>query len=257
MIQAPTGKPVGAFFVSYGHKIPYMKILAISDLHGRAVWKEAHFNEYDQVIFLGDYTDSYVESDETIYENLKAIIQLKRRKPSKFVLLIGNHDAQYLHFPHYRCSGYRAWAQPALSTLLATYESFFQVAHQLDNYLFTHAGVSSKWLAYAQQKVAKEMPDSTPDKSMAGFLNDLHRQPLRLRNLLFEVGPKRGGYDAFSGPVWADRSETIADFLPEFHQVVGHTPVNEFTTVGDETGSITYTDVLQTKTAFYEITISD
>ncbi len=234
-----------------------MKILIISDLHGRSVWKEAYFSAYDRVIFLGDYTDSFVESDETIYENLKEIIQLKRKKPNKVILLIGNHDAQYLHFPHYRCSGYRPHTQPALSTLFAKHESLFQVAHQEADYLFTHAGVSSNWLAYAQQKVAKELPDLKPDKGMAKFLNELHRQPLRLRNLLFEVGPERGGLDAFSGPVWADRTETFIDFLPDFHQIVGHTPVDDFTTASNQTGSITYTDVLETKTAFYEIIIPD
>lgn len=234
-----------------------MKILIISDLHGRSAWKDASVKDFDRVIFLGDYTDSFVESDETIYGNLKEIVQLKRKKPNKVTLLIGNHDAQYIHFPHYRCSGYRPQAQPALSTLFAKHESLFQVAHQEADYLFTHAGVSNNWLAYAQQKLAKELPDLTPENGMAEFLNELHRQPLRLRNLLFEVGPKRGGLDACSGPVWADRTETITNFLPDFHQVVGHTPVDDFTTASSETGSITYTDVLQTKTAFYEITIPD
>ena len=234
-----------------------MKILIISDLHGRSAWKEAPVNDYDRIVFLGDYTDSFVESDETIYENLKEIIQLKRKKPNKVILLIGNHDAQYLHFPHYRCSGYRAHTQPALSTLFAKHESLFQVAHQETNYLFSHAGVSNKWLAYAQQKIAKDLPGLTPETGMAKFLNELHRQPLRLRNLLFEVGPFRGGNDAFSGPVWADRTETITDFLPDFHQVVGHTPVDDFMTASSETSSITYTDVLETKTAFYEIIIPD
>lgn len=87
-----------------------MEILTISDLHGRTVGKEADFNAYDQIVFLGDYTDSYVEADETIFNNLSEIILLKRREPDKFVLLIGNHDAQYLHFSHYRSSGFRVWA---------------------------------------------------------------------------------------------------------------------------------------------------
>lgn len=44
-----------------------MTILTISDLHGRTVWREADLTRYDKVIFLGDYTDSYVVDDETIY----------------------------------------------------------------------------------------------------------------------------------------------------------------------------------------------
>ncbi len=56
-----------------------MKILTISDLHGRTVWKQADFNGYARVVFLGDYTDSYVEDDLTIFNNLSEIIQPHRR----------------------------------------------------------------------------------------------------------------------------------------------------------------------------------
>ena len=234
-----------------------MKILTISDLHGRAVWKQANFNGCDRVIFLGDYTDSYVESDETIFNNLSEIIQLKRREPDKFVLLIGNHDAQYLHFPHYRCSGFRAWAQPALSSLFAKYDSLFQIAYQEGNHLFTHAGVTNRWLARLLTKTGHETFFVTTDYDLAALLNDVYHQSMRFQNLLFEIGPKRGGHDPFGGPVWADRLETKIDYLTGFHQVVGHTPVDDFTIVRGESGSIVYTDVLQTKTAFYEITIPD
>ena len=234
-----------------------MNILTISDLHGRTVWRESDLTLYDKVIFLGDYTDSYTVDDETIYANLNEIIQLKRKRPKKFVLLIGNHDAQYMHFPYYRCSGFRSWAQPSLSNLFAKHGSLFQVAYQQGEYLFSHAGVTNQWLRHAQVKTGTDVTSVQADYDLAGFLNDIHRQPLQVRNLLFEVGPKRGGYDAYSGPVWADRSETKTDYLTGFQQIVGHTPVEDFTVIKSEFGSITYTDVLQTKTAFYEIIIPD
>ena len=234
-----------------------MNLLVISDLHGRTIWKEADLDTPDRIIFLGDYTDSFVETDETIYQNLLDIIQLKKKKPGKFVLLIGNHDAQYLHFPHYRCSGFRGWAQPSLSNLFAKHDNLFQVAHQQGAYLFTHAGVTNRWLNRLLKKTGNETLSITPNYNLAGLLNEVHQQSMRFQNLLFEVGPVRGGYDAYSGPVWADRSESKADYLPEFHQIVGHTPIKEITTIGDETGSITYTDVLETKPGFYEITIPD
>ncbi len=234
-----------------------MNILTISDLHGRTVWREADLAHYDKVIFLGDYTDSFVVDDETIYTNLNDIIQLKRKSPKKFVLLIGNHDAQYLHFPHYSCSGFRSWAQPSLSNLFAKHDSLFQVAYQQEDCVFTHAGVTNQWLTHAQLKTGTDPAVVQPGYDLAKFLNDVHRQPLKIRNLLFEAGPKRGGYDAHSGPVWADRSETKKDYLKGYQQIVGHTPADDFTTVRGKSGSITYTDVLQTKTAFYEITIPD
>ena len=234
-----------------------MNILTISDLHGRTVWKEAQMDRYDRVIFLGDYTDSRVVDKETIYTNLNQIIRLKQQRPDKYVLLLGNHDAQYMHYPHYRCSGFRARSQPELSRLLAAHDTLFQIAHQQGDYLFTHAGVTNQWLNHLLLETGLPSPVLAPDYDVAGLLNGVHRQPFTLQKLLFEAGPVRGGTDAVSGPVWADRSETQKDHLAGFHQVVGHTPVPDFTTFGDESASITYTDVLQTKTAFYEIIIPD
>ncbi|GAB3770238.1 metallophosphoesterase [Spirosoma horti] len=234
-----------------------MNILTISDLHGRTVWKEAHTEGYDRVIFLGDYTDSHVFDDGTIYANLKEIIRCKGRQPDKFVLLIGNHDAQYLHFPYYRCSGFRERAQPQLSALFAEYKNLFQIAHQEGNFLFTHAGVTNKWLTRFLLQTGNNASEISSAGNLAGLLNETNQLSGSDRDKLFEVGPVRGGSDAFSGPVWADRSETRRDFLAGFQQVVGHTPVADFTTTGNETGSITYTDVLQTKTAFYEVIIPD
>ncbi|QIP13214.1 metallophosphoesterase [Spirosoma aureum] len=234
-----------------------MTILTISDLHGRSVWREADLNTYDQVIFLGDYTDSYIFDDETIYNNLSAIIELKHREPNRFVLLIGNHDAQYLHYPQYRCSGFRSWAQPELSVLFDKHRDLFQVAYQHGSYLFSHAGVTNQWLARLLAKTRQEETTISPDKNLADLINNSHKQPLPIQSVLFEVSARRGGYDAFSGPVWADQSESSLDYLLNFHQVVGHTPVDKFTTIGTKSSSITYTDVLQTRTAFYEIIIPD
>ncbi|MVM37904.1 metallophosphoesterase [Spirosoma sp. HMF3257] len=234
-----------------------MKFLTISDLHGRTVWKEANLTLYDRVIFLGDYTDSYIVDDETIYTNLNEIIQLKIKQPEKFVLLIGNHDAQYLHFPNYRCSGFRAWAQSDLTDLFIKHKSQFQMAYQHGLYLFTHAGVTNKWLNRFLKNTGNEALPSTPTYNLARLLNEVHNESIQGQNLLFDVSSRRGGHDPFSGPIWADRSETKVDYLAGFYQVVGHTPIDKFITIGDEQGSITYTDVLQTKTAFYEITIPD
>lgn len=234
-----------------------MKLLTISDLHGRSVWQEADIDQYDRVIFLGDYTDSHVFDDETIYRNLLNIIWLKHQNPHKVVLLIGNHDAQYLHFPYYRCSGFRERAQGQLSSLFSMNASLFQIAHQERDYLFSHAGVTKKWLAHFLVKIGSESNECKSACNLAGLLNEAHGREMRFRDLLFDVGPKRGGVQAFGGPIWADRSETSADFLMGFRQVVGHTPVFDFSTIYGGSGSITYTDVLQTKTAFYEVIIPD
>ncbi|GAB3316416.1 metallophosphoesterase [Larkinella ripae] len=231
-----------------------MKIITIPDLHGRNSWLQVDVDQYDKVIFLGDYTDSYDLSDDTILTNLQQIIALKQQHVHKVVLLIGNHDAQYLHFPHYRCSGFRASMQTALSEVFIQNRSLFQIAHQEGPYLFTHAGVSNRWLAHLPKATFNGNPElnlRTSDQ-LADWMNTMH-QDRTLRTTLFDVSYLRGGFDEAGGPVWADKRETSTDYLPGFHQIVGHTPVPDFLTIGDQTSSITYTDVLQTKEAFYTL----
>lgn len=230
-----------------------MKIITIGDIHGRDAWNTISVEKYDRVIFLGDYTDSHVYPDSQIYQNLKDIITLKHRYPEKVVLLLGNHDIQYMHFPLYGCSGFRASMQPELSTLFNQNKDYFQLAHQENQHLFTHAGISGQWFANFSKAAGKAGTALKPDEPgrLAEALNQLHYHP-RLQPYLFQVSHFRGGTDKYGGIVWADRRETQKDYLPGFHHIVGHTPVPEITTVGDELSSITYTDVLQTRTAFYE-----
>ncbi|GAB3905360.1 metallophosphoesterase [Larkinella knui] len=233
-----------------------MKILTISDLHGRNSWQQVDVTQYDKVIFLGDYTDSYELSDRIILENLQQIIGLKQQYPDKVVLLLGNHDAQYLHFPHYRCSGFRSSMQPALSALFTEQKSLFQIAHQQNSYVFTHAGVSNRWLAHLPKGdlSSKLEPNLQTLDQLATVLNAMHEDRM-LRTSLFDISYLRGGYEEAGGPVWADKLETSTDYIAGLHQIVGHTPVPEFVTIGDQTGSITYTDVLQTQEAFYTLEI--
>lgn len=235
-----------------------MKIITISDLHGRDNWRHIDVDQYDKVIFLGDYTDSYDLSDHLILKNLEQIIRLKSREPNKIVLLLGNHDIQYLHFPYYRCSGFRPSMQLQLTELFTKHEALFQIAHQEASYLFTHAGVSNRWLAHvpeADLRSKLELNLRALDQ-LADSMNKVHAHRI-LRTSLFDVSYLRGGYEEAGGPVWADKRETSTDYIPGLHQVVGHTPVPEFITFGDQTGSITYTDVLQTQEAFYTIEIKE
>lgn len=227
-----------------------MKLIAIGDVHGRDDWKQADTTTADKVVFLGDYVDSYYFKDEEIQRNLEAIIQFKLSEPDKVVLLIGNHDAQYIHFPDYSCSGLRPTMRAALSGLFAQYSQLFQIAYQQEMYLFTHAGVSNDWYHYREQYIDQ----IDPGAPLADQLNGMYQRG-STTSFLFDVGPKRGGNEAFGGPVWADRSETVKDYLTHYHQVVGHTRTPEIVTFGNAASSITYIDVTETKTEFYELVL--
>jgi predicted phosphodiesterase len=226
-----------------------MKHIIIGDLHGKDCWKAININAYDKVIFLGDYVDHWTLPDAEIYQNLIDIIDLKKTNPEKVELLLGNHDVQYLYFPHYLCSGYRPSMQRLLTDQFNVHKDLFKIAYQKGKNLFSHAGVTNKWykeflnISLIQQ--IKDENDTTAD-----LLNKADHTSQRW--LLHQAGASRGG-DGAGGVTWADRKEMIADMLNGFHQVVGHTVIPKVEFVKHPDKSVTFIDVLDKTIYFHEI----
>lgn len=86
-----------------------MRIRVIGDVHGKSWWKSLvkDIDEVDMIVFLGDYVDSYNISDEQIINNLLDIIEFKKSYEDKVILLLGNHEYNYISPYIGYCSGYR------------------------------------------------------------------------------------------------------------------------------------------------------
>lgn len=198
-----------------------LKILCIGDTHGRDNWKEWVKEEYDKIVFLGDYVDSYVFKNVEILQHLKDIIEFKKENMNKVILLLGNHCNQYyFSYSSHGCSGFRTEMYWDLHDLYNQNKDLFQAAYQIDNYLFTHAGISNEWFT-------REYPYEPSEKDLAESLNTAFQMN---EKSLFDVGYYRGGFQGVGGIFWADRRETQADPLIGIHQIVGHTPIKEPTT---------------------------
>jgi len=219
-----------------------MKIITFGDLHGDDSWKgyldeiEAH----DYCVFLGDYVDSFDRLNEDIYSNLEAVISLKKRLKERVILLWGNHDIQYLFSePPYRCSGYREEMRLALWTLFNDNKELFQLAFQIDNHLWTHAGVSIGWLQYR----FKGLELLREGFSLSYLLNNAFKER---QEVLFDIGKTRNGKQQVGGPLWADKSETWYKPAKGLHQIVGHTRVKKLMVSKlSENTSITYCDIIE------------
>lgn len=195
-----------------------MKTLTIGDIHGLPDWKKVNPADFDAIIFLGDYVDSFTVEDKAVLDNLEEIISLKNAFHNKIKLLIGNHENSYL-FRHCRTTGFRYTIAEQVSTILKNNISLFQVAWQYENYLWTHAGIHSE---YYNQNIAIRVRET--DESLAETLERLFKEEY---DPLFEVGPERGAWNDKSngGPFWLDSSRLIMNPLRGYHQIVGHTPV--------------------------------
>jgi len=219
-----------------------MKTLTIGDIHGKPDWKMAKPADFDFIILLGDYVDSYNIEDQAMLDNLTEIIDLKRRFPQKVILLLGNHENSYL-IRQYRTTGYRYDIAEEIRGIFTRNHDLFQVAWQYRNYLWSHAGIHSD---YYSKKIASRVLET--DKSLAETLERLYREEYRA---LFEVGYERGGWDhkMTGGPFWIDKSRLLENPLRGYHQIVGHTPVETIEHFDlyedDENTSVTFCDCIE------------
>jgi hypothetical protein len=139
-------------------------VITIGDIHGFDTWKQALdywrpeeektlIDQFDYIVFLGDYVDEFHLKDAQIYKNLLEIIELKKKYPEKVILLWGNHDIQYI-FKGNECSGYRPSMYLQLNEIFTRHEKLFQLAFQIKNYIWTHAGLHRGWYMFniEQQK---------------------------------------------------------------------------------------------------------
>jgi predicted phosphodiesterase len=230
-----------------------MKIVAIGDLHGKDCWKNLDFNSYDKVIFLGDYVDTISIPESNVVNNLEAILSCADTYPDKVMLLLGNHDIQYLEYPKYRCNGFNSNTQPILTRLFSDNRDKFKIAFLTQNTLFTHAGLSNGYFHEIFNMSSSEFQQTGND--LAQELNAINNDPVQQLKL-HQVGYRRGGLHKFGGVTWADLSETMADCLEGFHQVIGHTKKESIVkhSINEKT-SITCIDVLESKIEFFEIEI--
>ena len=226
-----------------------MKIACLGDIHSRPIWKDVvdHiFDDVDKIILLGDYVDPYkYEFKEQIdsFKILSDVIELKNKYPEKIINIIGNHDAHYLFNDIQPCSRYDRDNASAYRALFNINKHLFQYAYQVENHLFTHAGISNDWFELFEDSLKSF---GLIDKyNIADVLNTMGNDKIGNR-ILNSVGYIRGGDCNAGGIVWSDYSETCRDFLVGIHQYAGHTKVKYIHTEKNETGSITYCDVLAT-----------
>lgn len=230
-----------------------LRCIAIGDLHGKEVWKNIDPSKYDRIIFLGDYVDAFVCPDVIMLKNLREIVEFKKANPEKVILLLGNHDLQYLEWPEpkFGCTGFRPQMQPQFSGIFKENRQLFQVAYQIGEYLFTHAGLTRRF--YEKNKGLLDYY-CLEECNYADKLNAVQNHgTMKEKTMLHNVGSDRGG-KGFGGITWVDKNEfSVENLLPGIHQIVGHTPVWPSKGIADfkDNASIQFFDVLDVAPDFF------
>lgn len=218
-----------------------MKVLVVGDVHGRTIWKKfVEHEEYDKVVFLGDYFDSYTINGDDIIENFKEIVQYKENNMEKVVLCFGNHDLHYLP-GILRYSGYKS-----THALLNEYyindalrKELFNAAEEIfvgdKSYIFSHAGISAivfleslgfEWseaVSNDEAKIITETMDDLGDKIGRKIVDFLNKQ-LYTNHRYFELTPYHNEGDHESNkPMWIRPTALIKNAPNMVNQIFGHT----------------------------------
>lgn len=230
-----------------------MRILTIGDIHGRSVWEKLVNDKFDKIVFIGDYVDSFTIYDSYIISNLLNILQFKKDNPDVVELLWGNHELQYLfRYSEYGCSGFRENIYLTLHQIFNENKHLLNVAFQIDNYLWTHAGVTSKWYERFLEISNPNLEGTLADKLNMTFNSSKEW-------VITEVGKARGGTSYYGGPLWADKSELDRHPLSGYNQIVGHTKSKGIQTVEfyetDNKYTLTYCDCLDFEIKGYTLII--
>lgn len=193
------------------------KIVVIGDVHGLNLWEQVvEKHPGCKYVFLGDYNDPYgnVITDKEVLDNFRRLIDFKITHEKDVILLLGNHDMHYVDVELAPlCSRFSVNLSFELMMLFDKYRNLFQYAYQLNNLLFTHAGVTENWFA--------EVFHSDSRKDVAMLLNSCtgHQE-----EALHHCGVGRGGSHAYGGICWANKTE-FENPLGGYVQVVGHNRV--------------------------------
>lgn len=212
------------------------KLLIMPDIHGRTFWKSAmnKIEEYQRVIFLGDYVDPYPFeniSEEVAIENFKEILDLKKANQDKVVLLLGNHDMPYFSNDYLKLADW--WSRHSetnhdtIARLFHDNMSCFSLAHSEADILFTHAGCTSVWIDTMFPSF--DFKNGTIG-DLCGAINKILLDEQGMKNL-YMVTWTRGGYDSTGSCIWADVEEIVAEHtdgelihpIKAVKQIFGHT----------------------------------
>lgn len=224
-----------------------MKTLIIPDIHQRTTFVKDILekeNDYDEVVFLGDWFDSFLEPPAvTGFEEtcifLRNLITEHPQK-DKFIFLLGNHDISYIYENKdfschgisktlvYFCSGFtknkaKKFRHQFFDRGLKDdfFLRNFKIAHQSQGWTFSHAGIVPDHFPYGY----------TLERLVNELLPDVWRN---FRNLEYNhnwlisgAGIARGGWEKVGGLTWCDWNKEFYASSMIRKQIFGHTTVKE------------------------------
>lgn len=129
-----------------------MKVLAVGDIHTKK-WifdlVESVIDDYDAVVFCGDYADNWGASAKDSIDTWKRLWELSKKYQNKIKAVRGNHDYIYTVQTPTLQSGYNHQTQLLLNSHanrhLKDWLTCLPITLEVDGVLYAHAGIDEQW----------------------------------------------------------------------------------------------------------------
>jgi hypothetical protein len=187
-----------------------MKYIFVGDVHGdvELVRNVLNFANKRQVVFLGDFLDSFTFSKKDQIDSLLLAIDAVRSGTA--TILHANHEMSYLD-SRMRCGGWNTLMETHILPIKTELTKMMTPAIFLSKKptLITHAGVSRQLWNHLNLEI----------KSLPQLLNEASKD---LGSWFYWAGRARGGADPYGGPLWCDWNTEFTP-VPGLIQILGHT----------------------------------
>lgn len=199
------------------------KILVVGDNHGSsiplAIAKEK-IADFDKVVFLGDFFDHNDKEYEEQEKNFRKVMKFKQDNLDKVVVLLGNHDSNYI-LPEMRC--WQPDYEDRIRKLILRNLHIIDFIFYDNRWVFTHAGISKVWLSNILTALGIQSAIDSFNIDYVKLFNDMFHGG-DFSHLRF-AGTSGYGDEITQNPMWIRPDSLKKSAIKEFNQCVGHTAV--------------------------------
>ena len=212
-----------------------MRVGVLPDAHGNDIilksWDKLKTAKVDEIVCLGDYVDSHKEENTWNTKQKKLLNEiLKRKEESKIPvkLLLGNHDFSYItkYGADSNVSGHQFYVAADIQEFFDKHFDSFQMIEIVDNWIFSHAGVTQNWLDTPLGNYYER--DVIEGKDVFWKLEDVNKA-FKAKQLKYFNHNSFDPYgdDESEGCLWIRCPSLIRFGIEGYNQCVGHTSLTE------------------------------
>ena len=208
-----------------------MKVAVIGDIHGTTKFLDCYKNiqendaDVDKIIVLGDWFDPYVDIDlDTMIERYNEFVKIWK-SDDRIISILGNHDIAGYILHNERTSRTLRFGKfkQKLTDVIEPNLSESYLTYKIGDYIFSHAGVSQKWLDDINYTDSNYVNDIMNCKK--GWTED------ELYDIctFYQFDWSNCGDDEHQSCVWIRPKSLYNSAIDGYHQVVGHTRLEDIT----------------------------